>query len=677
MKHRLLTTPILLGLALAAPASASPHWQDPRDTRHEPLAFSSDGKALIVLHGRQGLDRWDLATGRAHPMPLPFVPQGRGIYPVAAVSADGRRIIHPDTGYRVRVWDVDTGKNDCLMDGEFKANVRCVSLSADGRLAAAGVVGDSFRIWDATTGREVCRPEQVPGNDIDLLAFDPSGRRLLTLGGDAVRVWDVRSGRLLRTFGPEDTWARAAFSPTGRFIAACGRRGAAEVWEVASGEKVLSLTGHEGWAVAVVFLGDRSLLTWDDRREVRLWDLGTGRCSRSWRPDQSPPLVELLSRDGRLAVSTMDGARVEIFGERLVVWDATTWEEVRTLTGPTTEGPTVTCASVSPDGSRGVTAAGDTLFVWDLDSGRVLRRCSPGPGDPYLPFPRRGYREPDVDFHRLVWHLAVDWKTGTAVTSDGKGVLRVWDIGSGRLLRSWQPHGRYVTALALSSDGRRVYSAGEEEGADRDRMRLRVWDLASGKEESAITAGSDGPCGMVTSLADGNRLLLAGGATLTLWDLRANKAVWKLRGRPESFSRAAASADGRRIVMGVLGPVVLYGPGNPEPAPGADGKVPVKFMKPPPEVRELDELRDPPALAVSADGRWAVTGTRDGDVWLWDVERGEIVRDLVGKGVRQEVRTAAVSADGKRALTSGEGGIVRIWDLGTGKEVRQSRYPWR
>src|SRR5262249_14865096 len=163
-----------------------------------------------------------------------------------------------------------------------------------------------------------------------------------------------------------------------------------------------------------------------------------------------PPQAELLSRDGRLAAGSRDGALVLSYGDRLVVWDATTWEEVRTLAGPTTNAPEVAYANVSPGGTRGGTAAGGALLVWDLDAGRVVRRCPRGRGAPYLPLPVRGDKEPGVDFGRLVWQLAVDWKSGTAVTGDGKGMLRVWDVGSGRLLRSWQAHGGCLTALALS-----------------------------------------------------------------------------------------------------------------------------------------------------------------------------------------------------------------------------------
>jgi WD40 repeat protein len=51
----------------------------------------------------------------------------------------------------------------------------------------------------------------------------------------------------------------------------------------------------------------------------------------------------------------------------------------------------------------------------------------------------------------------------------------VWDLDSGAELRTLQGHGGWVSAVAVTPDGRRAVSASEDQ-------TLKVWDLDSGAE---------------------------------------------------------------------------------------------------------------------------------------------------------------------------------------------------
>ena len=69
------------------------------------------------------------------------------------------------------------------------------------------------------------------------------------------------------------------------------------------------------------------------------------------------------------------------------------------------------------------------------------------------------------------------------------------------------------------------------------------------------------------------------------------------------------------------------------------------------------------ALAVTPDGRHAITAVGDGRLTVWDLESGEAARTVEGHaGV---VRAVLVMSDGERFVSAGDDGALRVWDLRT------------
>ena len=84
-------------------------------------------------------------------------------------------------------------------------------------------------------------------------------------------------------------------------------------------------------------------------------------------------------------------------------------------------------------------------------------------------------------------------------------------------------------------------------------------------------------------------------------------------------------------------------------------------------------------IAMSADGRTALTGSWDTTVRLWNVDSGQAIR--VFRGHQGFVYSVALSENGRFALSGGGSwnpkeqrsvdNVVRLWDVATGKELRQ------
>ena len=74
------------------------------------------------------------------------------------------------------------------------------------------------------------------------------------------------------------------------------------------------------------------------------------------------------------------------------------------------------------------------------------------------------------------------------------------------------------------------------------------------------------------------------------------------------------------------------------------------------------------ALAFSGDGSQALAAGADGAVQLWDVKAGKLLHTL--EGHPKGTMAVAFSPGGRQALTGGQDGVVRLWDLKTGNSVQ-------
>ncbi len=75
------------------------------------------------------------------------------------------------------------------------------------------------------------------------------------------------------------------------------------------------------------------------------------------------------------------------------------------------------------------------------------------------------------------------------------------------------------------------------------------------------------------------------------------------------------------------------------------------------------------SVALSPDGRFALSGGEDGTMRLWSLEGGEEVRRFVGHG--DWIGWVAFLPDGRRAMSASYDRTLRLWDLDTGEVIRR------
>src|ERR1035441_1600637 len=73
------------------------------------------------------------------------------------------------------------------------------------------------------------------------------------------------------------------------------------------------------------------------------------------------------------------------------------------------------------------------------------------------------------------------------------------------------------------------------------------------------------------------------------------------------------------------------------------------------------------AVAVTPDGRRAVSASADDTLKVWELETGRELHTLAGH--INDVNAVAVTPDGRRAVSASDDGTLKVWELETGREL--------
>ncbi|KAK4941440.1 hypothetical protein LTR66_014806 [Elasticomyces elasticus] len=333
--------------------------------------------------------------------------------------------------------------------------VQCLQLRDN--ILATGSYDCTIKIWDLDKGVVI---RTLAGHTMEVRCLQLDNNKLISGSMDkSIKVWNWRTGECLNTYSQHTEGVIGLHFVPGlpNLLVSASADHTVRVWDFEA-RTTHALHGHSDWVNSVkIDEASRTVFSASDDFTVKLWDLDTKRCIRTFEGHVAHvQQVILLDRnfdaEDHVGQTSFEGTPSEPGSPR----------SVRTTTSSNRAGQ---AQDISP-----------VMTYANL-------RC-PRKVDPY----DEVFQKFDGRQHPPKYML----------TSALDNTIRMWEVSTGRCIRTFFGHVEGVWALA--ADSLRIVSGAE------DRM-LKIWDPRTGLCERTFT----GHAGPITCVGLGDSKMCSGG----------------------------------------------------------------------------------------------------------------------------------------------------------------------
>ncbi|MDP8228231.1 MAG: hypothetical protein P9M15_02120 [Candidatus Electryoneaceae bacterium] len=288
----------------------------------------------------------------------------------------------------------------------------------------------------------------------------------------------------------------------------------------------------------------------------------------------------------------------------------------------------VNCVAFNTDGSIVASGCGDQVIMWVVSTGNEIRTLS-----------GHSHKVTSIAFSpdgsvfasaSGVWNSSQEEYTG--------GEIILWNVISGRRIRTLTGHSKQVNSVAFNHDGTLLASGSYDK-------TIILWNPNNGQQLKSLT-GHSRCVRSVCFSPDGAQLVsCADDKTIKLWNVQTGGIVRTMTGHTDWVRSVAFSPTGEFIASG-----------------SDDKKIKLWNAYDGSEVRTMtghtDWIR---SVAFSHDGNIIASGEDDEIVKLWDVRSGNEIKTL--KGHSSFVMSVAFSQNGMFLASGSLDHTVKLWQM--------------
>jgi WD40 repeat protein len=551
--------------------------------------------------------------------------QANSFYPInnVAITLNGKRAAYGDGIGRILLLDLDTGRRIREFLGH-RGEITGLSISIDERFLVSSSRDGTLRQWDLETG--FCIESVNCGTELYCSAISPDGFIAAAGALGSVIIFDFqmenrkqfpiyyRNGRmaLVSTIAITPDGQRVMFyNPLSSML---------ESWRIADGERVFQLDDHKGYFSNFVITPDekRAVLSYEDK--ICVCDLQSGKCISEL---EGSKVQVAITPDGKWVISG--------WGSSLEVWDISSATCIRQCEG---HARNISSVAVAADGSRAISADGSGgLRVWDLHS--------------------PSWRPAKQNHFGIISNILIARHHGHAIsTGRDDGIIRRWDVKTGKLIRATNPGDRSAIIYALLSPDERVYiiwgyyNLPEVRDSCTDQELISLWPAQSARLIVFFPDSAKIICCINNYLVSNRHLIRAIGIA------SGSHLIW------ESENLGGKEVEFNALVVAPKKPYALTG--------RADGVIQKWCMA---SGKCLGSWKGHQKaitkILLIHNGECALTASVDCTIQIWDTETDMCTGEL--NGCAYVVIDMVYINSKHQLLTAESNGNLRLWDLSSKK----------
>ena len=236
----------------------------------------------------------------------------------------------------------------------------------------------------------------------------------------------------------------------------------------------------------------------------------------------------------------------------------------------------ISCLSLSQDGRILASGSADhSIKIWDLATGKLLRTLE-------------GHTAP-------VWSVVLSQDGKTLVSGSQDGTIKIWDVETGKVRHELSEHTGTVYSVALSPDQSTIVSGSKD-------FTVKIWNAETGELIRSLTQ-PEGHRDVVRAVA-----ISPDGAEVASASWEKNVKLWNLK--TGKLSRTLLGHTGKVVAVAFINDQTLVS--------GSEDRSLRIWDTQTEQVQEIKTAHTDPILSVSASADQTLVSTGDHTIKLWN-----------------------------------------------------------